>query len=138
MRITLAVVLLILCCSFLVAQAAHESPKAAKPGKIYHIGGDVKAPRVILAPQPVLDDDEKEIARENIGKRAVDVGSTSLLIVVAEDGSVRSVKVSRSLNRDLDTKAVEAVKTWRFEPGTKKGIPVAVELGVNVDFHSYR
>jgi TonB family protein len=138
MRVTLSVVLLILCCSFLVAQAAPESPKDAKPGKIYHVGRDVKAPRVILSPQPVLDNDEKKIAREDAGKKVVDAGSTFLLIVVGEDGSVRSVKVSRSLNRDLDAKAVEAVKTWRFEPGTKKSIPVAVELGVQVDFHSYR
>lgn len=130
--------LAILCCSLLAVQAAPESPKAAKPGKIYHVGGDVKAPRAISSPQPVLDDNKKKIEEESPGKKVVDSGSAILSIVVGEDGSVRNVKVFRSLNKDLDAKAIDLVKKWKFEPGTKKGIPVAVELAVEVDFHLYK
>lgn len=128
---------MILCGSVLVAQAAPEISKAAKPGKLYHVGGDVKPPRVILSPQPVIDNNKKKIAEESAGKKVVESGSTLLSIVVAEDGSVQSAKVSRSLNRHLDAKAIDAVTKWRFEPGTKKGIPVAVEMMVEVDFHLY-
>jgi outer membrane biosynthesis protein TonB len=32
---------------------------------------------------------------------------------------------------------VEAVTKWRFSPAEKDGQPVAVELGVQVDFHLY-
>jgi TonB family protein len=35
----------------------------------------------------------------------------------------------------LDEKAVEAVQKWKFEPATKDGKPVPVELAIEVDFH---
>ncbi|MGA9542583.1 MAG: energy transducer TonB [Candidatus Sulfotelmatobacter sp.] len=62
-------------------------------------------------------------------------GVSVLSIVIGEDGSVRSVKVLKSLDRDLDGKAIEAVKQWKFEPATKRGVPVAVEMAVQVNFH---
>jgi TonB family protein len=34
----------------------------------------------------------------------------------------------------LDEKAIEAVKRWRFKPGTKNGQPTAMQTQVNVDF----
>jgi protein TonB len=32
---------------------------------------------------------------------------------------------------------VEAVKTWRFKPATKDGVPVAVQVNVEVNFRLY-
>jgi outer membrane biosynthesis protein TonB len=32
---------------------------------------------------------------------------------------------------------MEAVKTWKFEPATLRGEPVAVRINVEVDFHLY-
>jgi TonB family protein len=121
----------------LTAQAALEHPEPAKQGKIYHVGGDVKAPRVISSPQP-QDATNGKVGEKNTQKKAVDAGTTVLSIVVAEDGSVRSVKVLRSLKHDLDAKAVDAVKQWKCEPAMKKGVPVAVELDLQVDFHFYK
>jgi TonB family protein len=126
--------LVVLACALMMAQAT----PAAKTGKIYHIGGDVKPPRAITSPQPATDEIRKKIKEENAGKKVAFSGSTTLLIVVGEDGSVRSVKVLRSLNRDLDAKAIDAVKQWKFEPATKKGTPVSVELAVQIDFHLYK
>ena len=40
----------------------------------------------------------------------------------------------RMLGMGLDQKAMEAVKRWRFEPGTKNGQPVTVEATVDVNF----
>jgi len=122
-------ILAILSCSLLVEAASGE----VKPGKIYRVGGEVKAPRAILQPQPVVDD-SSETSKGPVD----DVGSTILSIVVATDGSVSKAKVLRGLRRDLDAKALEAVKQWRFEPGTKKGVPVPVELDVQVEFHLYK
>jgi protein TonB len=130
--------LVVLGCSLLTAQTKPDGPSAAKTGKVYQVGGDVKPPRAITSPQPVLDENREKINKENAGKKLAFSGSTTLLIVVGEDGSVRSVSVDRSLNRDLDAKAVDAVKQWKFEPATKKGVPVSVELGVQVDFHLYK
>ena len=107
-----------------------------KPQKVYHVGGSVKPPRVISSVQPSLN--EENINQLNAGKKRVYAGSTIVGIVVGEDGTVRSAKVLQSLNRDLDGKAIDAVKQWRFEPALRKGVPVAVELAVKVDFHLYK
>jgi len=37
----------------------------------------------------------------------------------------------------LDEKAVEAVRSWRFDPATKDGKPVAVQIDVEVAFRLY-
>jgi outer membrane biosynthesis protein TonB len=34
----------------------------------------------------------------------------------------------------LDEKAIEAIALWRFEPGRNDGIPVAVQVNVEVNF----
>jgi TonB family protein len=106
---------------------------AQRPEKVYHVGGDVKPPRVLSSFQSPL-----EIDQANRGNNSARTGSTLVGIVVGSDGTVRSAKVLQSFERDLDAKAVDFVKQWKFEPATKKSVPVAVELAVKVDFHFYK
>jgi len=44
------------------------------------------------------------------------------------------MRVLHSLGLGLDEKAMEAVKKWRFKPGTKDGKPVTVEAQIEVNF----
>jgi len=44
---------------------------------------------------------------------------------------------AKSLDKDLDKQALAAVSTWKFEPATKDGKPVAVHLKAEVDFRLY-
>jgi protein TonB len=37
----------------------------------------------------------------------------------------------------LDQKALEAVEKWKFTPGEKDGVPVAVQVNVEVRFQLY-
>jgi len=37
----------------------------------------------------------------------------------------------------LDQSALETVRTWRFEPGTKDGQPVPVWMYIEVNFRLY-
>ena len=121
---------------------ANESRRATsaiepKSQKVYHVGGDVKAPRVISSSQPQLD--EKQSSQLSSGKKPVKTSPIIVKIVVGEDGIVRSAKVVESHNnRDLDAKAIDAAKQWKFEPATKKGVPEAVEFAVSIDFHLYK
>jgi len=39
-----------------------------------------------------------------------------------------------SLGLGLDEKAIEAVKQWKFEPGTKEGKPVASMSTIELNF----
>jgi protein TonB len=57
--------------------------------------------------------------------------------VVDAQGHPRNIHVARSLGLGLDEKAVEAVRKWKFEPGTKDGQPVAVQVNVEVNFRLY-
>lgn len=56
--------------------------------------------------------------------------------VVQSDGSVGDVRVTRSLDEKygLDDEAVKAVKQWQFEPGTKEGKPVPVQVTIELTF----
>jgi len=53
---------------------------------------------------------------------------------VLPDGSVGDVKVTESLDSELDEQAVLAVKEWKFRPGTKDDKPVDVEVQIELTF----
>jgi protein TonB len=53
--------------------------------------------------------------------------------VIAENGSVRDVRVLRSIPL-LDAAAVEAVRQWRFTPTLLNGQPVPIVMTVTVAF----
>lgn len=59
-------------------------------------------------------------------------GSMMIEAVIGVDGRPRDVVVTRSLDSEhgLDARGVDAVKAWRFEPGTfdGKSVPVRVEI----------
>ncbi len=55
-------------------------------------------------------------------------------VIVGTDGHPSDVRVARTVGRELDEKAVETVKKWRFEPAKKDGKPVASEINVEVSF----
>ena len=60
-------------------------------------------------------------------------GTVILEALIAEDGTVREVKVLRSVAL-LDTSAIDAVRQWRFTPTLLNGVPVQVIMSVTVTF----
>lgn len=61
-------------------------------------------------------------------------GVVFLYGVIRADGTVESVRVVRSVHALLDQNAVSAFERWRFEPGRKNGLPVALEVVVEIPF----
>jgi protein TonB len=63
-------------------------------------------------------------------------GRVLLEATVLPDGSVGDVHVVRSLDGrfGLDQKAVEAVRQWKFRPGTHLGKPAAVKVLIELFF----
>jgi TonB family protein len=67
-------------------------------------------------------------------KRANIEGTVLLYIQVYPDGRAHNIRLQSSLGSGLDEKAIEAVKQWRFSPGTKNGKPVVVPATIEVKF----
>ena len=68
--------------------------------------------------------------------RAKVQGIVEVEAVVMTDGTVGQVQIVRSLDDrwGLDEKAIEAVKRWRFRPGTRQGRAVPVLVNIELTF----
>jgi len=98
-------------------------------GKVFRPGrGGVTQPRPIYDPDPDYSD---------AARKANYQGSILMWLVVGPEGRPHNIRAQRSLGMGLDEKAVAAVNTWRFQPATLNGQPVAVEVNVEVRFRLY-
>ncbi len=97
-------------------------------GGVFRVGGGVSAPKIIYQPDPEYSEE---------ARKAKYSGTCMLWLIVGPDGKPRDIRVARTLGLGLDEKAIEAVKTWRFEPALKDGKPVAVQINVEVSFRLY-
>jgi TonB family protein len=61
-------------------------------------------------------------------------GLVLLRVEIDGSGHIRDVRVDQGLGLGLDEKAVEAVRRWRFLPGTRNGRAVATSALVEVHF----
>jgi TonB family protein len=106
--------------------SGHGGPGVG-PG-IFHVGEGVSAPRPIFTPEPEFSEEARKAKYQ---------GVVVLNIIVGTDGRVHTPRVVRSLGMGLDEKAIEGVKTWKFDPSKKDGRPVAVEMNIEVAFNLY-
>jgi len=97
-------------------------------GGVFRVGGGVTGPKAIYQPDPEYSEEARKAKYQ---------GTVVLSIIVGADGVPRDIKISKSLGMGLDEKAIETVKTWKFDPGTKDGKPVATYASVEVAFHLY-
>jgi protein TonB len=103
--------------------------KAGIGGGAYRPGrGGVTAPRTIYAPDPQYSDQARSVKF---------TGSVLLWLIVDADGLPKDIRIVRSVGLGLDERALDTVKTWRFEPGRKDGQPVATQINVEVSFRLY-
>jgi protein TonB len=109
---------------FLIALAAHAQNPAPAEEEVYQVGAGVSQPRVIQQVQP-----------EHPAKGFRISGTVLIGLVVGSNGAPRDVHVVKSLEKEIDQSAVDAVQKWRFEPAKKDGKPVAVKVSVEIRFH---
>jgi protein TonB len=108
----------------LFAQDASE--KTSEP--VYDGGNGVTAPKPVSTPEPGYS--------ERARKKKIN-GTVVVAMIVTPEGRVREGKIAKSLDEGLNKQALAAVRTWKFEPATKDGKPVAVHLNVDVSFRVY-
>jgi len=103
---------------------AAPTPPPPPPPLVVHVGGDIKPPRKVVDVAPVYPP---------LARAARVEGIVILEAVIAEDGSVRDVRVLRP-QALLDDAAIEAVRQWRFTPTLLNGQPVPVVMTITVAF----
>lgn len=64
-------------------------------------------------------------------------GNLILHVTVSTDGQPLDVRVLRGLPYGLNQSSLETVRTWTFQPATSGGVPVQVEVPVEVTFRLY-
>jgi bla regulator protein blaR1 len=103
-----------------VSRAAGEKPTSVQSGEVIR-------PKVVSSVNPQYT---------AAALKARIQGAILLAVVVLPDGTVGKVRIAQSLDSvyGLDDEAVKAVKQWRFEPGTRHGKPVAVEVEITMTF----
>lgn len=94
-------------------------------GGAFQVGGDVSQPEPIYAPDPPYTEQAREAKYQ---------GDVVLEIVVQADGSVTGVRVVKPAGLGLDQSAEKTIRTWKFKPGTRSGVPVPVRMLVDVTF----
>jgi TonB family protein len=105
---------------------ADNMPAAGEGTGVIHGNGGPTKPRPIYSPIPEFSDQARKGHVQ---------GTVVLKVTVDANGDVADVKVTKSLGSGLDEKAVDAVRTWKFKPGTEDGTPVRSEIDVEVSFH---
>jgi len=115
-----------------------KKPDQIKPGERGSLDGNpiesvspqngVSAPIRVFTPQPEYTDGALQNKLS---------GTIKLAIIVDGSGSVRDVlEVSPPLGRGLDQSAIEMVRSWKFKPALKAGVPVPVRAVVETTFRA--
>ena len=89
------------------------------------VGGNVKPPVSIKRVEPVYT----EIAR-----KARIEGIVIIEAIIDRNGNVTDARVLKPLPMGLDQAALDAVKQWKFKPGTLGNQPVPVIYNLTVNF----
>jgi TonB family protein len=88
----------------------------------------VSAPHAIYMPDP----EYCEPAR-----RAGYQGMVAMSFVVDNDGTPKDIQITKPAGLGLDEKSVEALGSWKFQPGQREARPVPVETSVEMSFRLY-
>lgn len=105
-----------------------EGSQLAPSRQLFRVGSGVTPPRAIFQPNPEFSESARAVKYQ---------GKATLGLIVSAEGKPMKVRILSPLGAGLDAKAVHAVESWRFEPATRDGQPVSVEIAVEVDFHLY-
>jgi TonB family protein len=89
---------------------------------------------IVLPPRPAHTPEPEYSVQARNAKYQ---GTLVLKIVIDKAGKISRIRLERALGMGLDETAMEGVKRWRFNPATRNGQPVAVEMNIEVSFNLY-
>jgi TonB family protein len=107
----------------------HGVRRTEPPEGVYIAGGPVKAPVILYQRMPFYTEAAREAKAE---------GVVLLSAIVRKDGSIDQIKVVQGLGHGLDESAINTIKAdWKFQPGTRNGQPVDVQILIETSFRLY-
>ena len=120
---------IVLCCAGLLLPLAamQQDQGSSSSGKKAHKMGEqgVKPPRLISKVEPKYTEEARAAKIQ---------GTVVVQLVVNEYGFAEDLKIVKSLDEGLDQCAIDAIKQWKFEPGTKDGEAVPVFANIELNF----
>lgn len=97
-------------------------------GAVYSPGHGIVPPVPIYAPEAEFSDE---------ARRSKYQGVCLISIIVDAHGDPQNPRVVQRLGMGLDEKALDAIRRYKFRPGTKDGKPVPVLITIEVDFRMF-
>ena len=97
----------------------------AAVSSVFRVGGGVKAPALLYKAEPEYSEEARAAQLD---------GMVLLKVVVDVDGRAKDIQVLNGLGLGLDEQAVMAIQRWKFKPGERDGVPVAVQAQIEVNF----
>lgn len=89
---------------------------------------------VFTAAQPLNDNQPKPAIPDDLRSDAIDK-TVVIEFTVGEDGAPMAVKALQSTGNDeLDRRALDAARKWRFKPATRDGQPVVGRVRLSIEF----
>jgi TonB family protein len=119
---------------YLLKRIKPDPPKAQAPTRsaqgspVYKAGADVLRPVLFRKIEPTYTPEAEAMRIQGI---------VVLYLEVTPGGFADNIRIARSLDPGLDQRTIEAVRLWRFRPGTKDGKPVRVPATVEVNFQLF-
>ena len=100
---------------------------ALHPRAPLRVGGDVIAPVIIRRVDPIYPEYRGTYRQ----------GILLLECVITEAGEVRDLRVVKGPGNSFEQAILDAVKQWKFKPGTLRGEPVPVVFNLTVNHVPY-
>jgi len=104
--------------------AKPAAPTAVKSKAPIRVGGRVQAPRAISTPPPAFPP---------LARSARVQGTVVISAILDERGDVVEMKIVSGPVL-LYQSALDAVARWKYEPTSLNGVPISVEMNINVVF----
>jgi TonB family protein len=95
---------------------------------IYRVGSGVTAPKPIHTPDPEYSEEARKANYQ---------GKSVLEVIIAQDGRIYDINVSKPAGNGLDERAIHVARQWTFQPALLNGKPVAVMVNIEFSFNLY-
>jgi TonB family protein len=95
---------------------------------VYRVGAGVTAPKPIHTPDPEFSEEARKAKYQ---------GKSVLEVIIAQDGRIHEINVSKPAGNGLDERAIKVARQWTFQPAVLNGKPVAVMVNIEFSFNLY-